>query len=290
MHSCARLAALAVSIGLWPSVARAEAPRSALDLVPALSLPRLGHRGYSIESMWSIAQGQTIDGRTLAFGVETTSIELALEPGVFYAGFRYPVLAGLPASHPRRAAVVPGNPELFTRVVWTNAQGIAIGGALGFVQASPFRTSAAEKDVVVGAGAVTPADFNLLRPHTGAVRGAVDAAVSAGPILLQLRHGLEYVAAPLALPEAQIASTTTAYVGVPLRRGLCIGAEANQLYFFDAKVSDGARDSSLLQLDLSYTKQAWTLHAAAFRSVGDPPSRSLGSMQGLRLGLEWTSK
>jgi hypothetical protein len=122
------------------------------------------------------------------------------------------------------------------------------------------------------------------------VRAAVDAAVSAGPILLQLRHGLEYVAAPLALPAAQIASTTTAYVGVPLRKGLCIGAEANQLYFFDAKVSDGARDSSLLQLDLSYTKQAWTIHAAAFRSVGDPPSRSLGSIQGLRLGLEWTSR
>jgi hypothetical protein len=283
-------AAAVLAVVALGTPARAEVPRSALDLVPALSLPRLGHRGFSIETMWSIATGRTNDGRTIAFGVETMSIEMALIPGVFYAGFRYPVLAGLPASRPGRSVVVPGNPELFTRVVWTNAQGIAIGGALGFVQASPFSTTASEKDVVLGAGAVTPADFNLLRPHTGAVRGAVDAAVSAGPILLQLRHGLEYVAAPLALPQAQVASTTTAYVGVPLVHGISIGAEANQLYFFDSKVSDGARDSSLLQLDVSYTTRAWTLHAAAFRSVGDPPSPALGSIQGFRLGLEWTSR
>lgn len=242
MSLCRQLAA-ASSLFVWaltmPSFAQAEAPRDAFELpdLPASpTLPDLTHRALAVSFDMTVAsvQPSVADSasrppRALGW-LERLEIEQALGSRRWHLGAAIGFAVG---DAPARLAV--SQPEAWGRAVWASRAGLAYGGGLGLVLPS-FRYSESTREALIEGyiRVVRPWDYTSFLDKAFTFRPFVDMRIVDGPVLLQLRQGIDWAMPTGHLDDPLIASRTTLHVGYRVTERVQLGLEASEVYFIRA--------------------------------------------------------
>jgi hypothetical protein len=241
-----------------PAWLEAEDPNDpyALPDAPAPpTLPDLTHRAMAasletsyvrmrVHSPWESEQTSAANGF-----VERLEIEHSLAIRRWYLGLAEALAATTaPGSG---LLVVAGQPEIWGRAVWASAAGIAYGGGLGFV-APLFAHGDAGTRATESIRVVRPWDQVAFLNHTWTLRPFIDVREIDGPIILQLRQGLDWaistgsgagannpVSAAIA-GETQVTTRTTLFIGYRPMRLLGVGLELWEVYVIRPAALQGA--------------------------------------------------
>lgn len=222
------------------------------------SLPDLTHRGLVLGFETTMARIQPMapsEGSRppRIFGAfERIEAEQAVSIRRWYVGG---AIAFVGQSKKTHFAV--SQPELWGRAVWANKAGLAFGGGLGIVfpafdYAESTETSLVERHVRI----VRPWDEPSFSDQTFTFRPLIDVRAIDGPVLLQLRQGLDW-SLPTSGGDALLASRTTFYVGYGIANTALIGLEAMEVYYIVApNVNDDERATYLLSPGFRYMTES----------------------------------
>jgi hypothetical protein len=248
-----------------------ERSRDILDVLGPPSLPGLSHEGVAFNFEYTVASsaptdpvtGASFDGPRAFAYVARWLFELPLIDRVWYLGVQSEVAA---ASVPTGttegtggSSLLFGNPELWTRLLWSDNVGLAGGGGLALVLPVPRTFSDLEAEVVRAVRTVRPAGYPHYQDLEFTFRPYLDIRHVTGPVVLQARQGLDF--ALLARDRASnenrydLTAWLNLYAGVEIIRELTLGLEATEVYQLTADVSSPAClapcDSGRAQLTLS---------------------------------------
>jgi hypothetical protein len=215
--------------------------------------PGLSHRGVSLDSEYTVASARPTDvvsdlplagGRAYSYAARVAG-EWALVDRRWFVGFASEVAAvGVPpggAAGSGGATTVFGNPELWARALWTSRIGLASGGGLGLVVPLPRSFGDAELAAVRSVRVVRPWALPHFDDLTLTARPFVDIRHVAGPVVLQLRQGLDVSVRMRGLEagESRIELTALAsvYAGVRLAEPVTLGVEVHEVYSLTEDVS-----------------------------------------------------
>lgn len=265
------LAALCVT-----SEGRAQEPaeerrRAFLDSLGPPSIPGLSHEGVAFNFEYTIASaaptdsvtGESLDGPRAFAYVARWLFEIPLIDRVWYLGVESEVgAASVPSgvtAGTGGSSLLFGNPEIWTRALWSGSSGLAGGGGLSFVLPVPRTFSDLEAEVVRAVRIVRPAGYPHYQDLTFTARPYVDIRHVTGPVVLQARQGLDFsvVARDLGDHEnrTDLAAWLSVYAGVEIIEELTIGLEATEVYQLTADTSSPACvspcDAARAQLTLS---------------------------------------
>jgi hypothetical protein len=153
-------------------------------------------------------------------------VEQALSIRRWYVGVAEQVALGNPFNEGFR--MVAGNPEIWGRTLWASKAGLAYGGGLGAVL-PVFRRGAAEATGAQTVAVVRPWDNADFVNSDFILRPFFDVRAIDGPVILQLRQGIDWDYASGALT-----SRTTFYIGYRPIEAIGIGLEAWEVYLIQA--------------------------------------------------------
>jgi hypothetical protein len=253
------------AIVLWPLSAaagpawlEAEDPSDpyALPDAPAPpTLPDLTHRAIvaSIDSTYARIQvrapGTGTDAKPADVFVERLEAEYALAMRRWYVGLAEAAAA---STAPGPGFLwVASQPEIWGRAVWASPAGIAYGGGLGFV-APLFTHGDAGTRATESVRVVRPWDEVAFLNHTWTLRPFIDVRQIDGPIILQLRQGLDWAIAtgsgegatdPVSAAiagETQVTTRTTLFIGYRPMSVLGMGLELCEVYVIRPAPLQGA--------------------------------------------------
>ena len=258
-----RVAALVmVALGLYASQASAQFkglkptynpddPYQVPDAPAPPTLPDLTHRALalSLEVMsGSIRPYPKEDGtqaNRIAVALGRLEAELAISNRRWYLGYAQELATGRVLSGDVSATVL-SNPEFWGRALWASKAGLAYGGGIGFVP--PLLRQDLDEDkqsVRANIRVLRPWDYPHFAGQSFAVRPFVDVRSLDGPIMLQLRQGLDIlqqVSDEIGGPSTTFTSRTTFYIGYRPIDELGIGLELWEVYFIKSpEVSDDQR-------------------------------------------------
>lgn len=228
------------------------------DVPAPPSLPDLTHRGLTLGFDTTMASIQPMapseGGRPpRVFGiVERIEAEQAISIRRWYVGG---ALAFVGQSKKTHFAV--SQPEVWGRAVWANKAGLAFGGGLGVVipafdYADSTKASLVERHVRI----VRPWDEPSFSDQTFTFRPLIDVRAIDGPVLLQLRQGIDW-SLPISGGDALLASRTTFYVGYGIANSAQIGLEATEVYYIVApNVNDDERANYSLSPSFRYMTES----------------------------------
>jgi hypothetical protein len=139
------------------------------------------------------------------------------------------------------SSLVPGNPEIWGRGLWTSEIGLSAGGGLGLVIPAPRKYSGVEDEVVRAVRVVRPWDVPHFEDRTLTLRPFLDLRHVTGPVTLQMRQGIDaaFRLRELGLLENRydLAGLLRVYVGLRATSFMTIGLEIEELYELTADVS-----------------------------------------------------
>jgi hypothetical protein len=225
--------------GLAPSY-DPDDPYQVPDAPAPPTLPDLTHRALSLSletTLASVEPRRLPDGtqpQRVGVWLERFEAEAAVANRRWYLGLSEEVAGG---QNPFRGSstVVPSNPELWGRALWASRAGLAYGGGLAFVpplvRHEPDSRGAEVQSTV---RLVRPWDFPQFADRMLTVRPFVDVRSIDGPVLLQLRQGLDISTSTGQSAEtttATLTSRTTLYVGYRPLDQLGLGLELWEVYF-----------------------------------------------------------
>lgn len=196
------------------------------------TLPDLTHRGLaaSLDSTFaSIGANPRDDGVVpgRSFGwTERLELEHALALRRWYVGVSEQLALGRTPGDD--FLLVMGNPELWGRALWASQAGLAYGGGLGLVFPVVHHGESGVQ-VARAIQAVRPWDYVHFVNDDVILRPFIDVRNIDGPILLQLRQGIDWDPASDALT-----SRTTFYIGYRPVELLGIGLELWEVYLIRA--------------------------------------------------------
>ncbi|MBM4357668.1 MAG: hypothetical protein FJ096_06110 [Deltaproteobacteria bacterium] len=236
------LAVSSVTLG----AAAAEDRRPGLDAEGPPPTPGLSHRGLALDVEYTIASARPTDVVSLepiragrAYGY---SGRIAAEWAVIDRRWYVGVASELGAAHvppgtsvgSGAQAAVFGNPELWTRGLWTSRVGLAAGGGLGVVLPLPRSFDADEAEAVRTVRVVRPWADALFQDRALTARPFLDIRHVIGPVVLQLRQGLDVAMRirPLAAREnrVELSALASVYAGVRVARPVVLGLELDEVY------------------------------------------------------------
>jgi len=275
--SAARLAAImATALCLVATTTRAQEPteerrRAYLDALGPPSTPGLSHEGVDFNFEYTIASaaptdpvtGQSLDGPRAVAYVARWLFELPIIDRVWYLGVESEVgAASVPSgitAGTGGSSLLFGNPEIWTRLLYSGNSGLAGGGGLSLVLPVPRTFSDLEAEVVRAVRIVRPAGYPHYQDLTFTTRPYVDIRHVTGPVVLQARQGLDFsvVARDLADNEnrTDLAAWLDLFIGVEIIRELTLGLEATEVYQLTADTSSPSCiapcDAGRAQLTLS---------------------------------------
>ncbi|MCS6900701.1 MAG: hypothetical protein RMJ98_13800 [Myxococcales bacterium] len=233
-------------------------PEALPDAASPPSLPDLTHRGlwYGLETTFaSIQPHDAITGpqpRSLAWSTRAEG-EWVLSGRRWYAGVAHSLGYGNPPGGERGALLI-GYPEIWGRAVWASRAGLAYGGGLSAVlplfQRAP---DSGEAIVAESVRVVRPWDFAPFAENTFSVQPYLDARIIDGRVTFQLRQGfvLQGLVAKARLPDLNVVSRTTLYLGYQPTYKVALGLEFQEVYFIstdfvaDCQVRRAVCDDSL---------------------------------------------
>jgi hypothetical protein len=144
-----------------------------------------------------------------------------------------------------RADTLIGNPELWGRALWASREGLAFGGGLGFVPPLVGEPPERGASVAGTVRVVRPWDYPHFAGQVVVLRPFLDVRAMDGPIMLQLRQGIDMLGNAtdrVAIPDTNLTSRTTLYLGYRPVEPLGIGLELWEVYFIKASgVADDER-------------------------------------------------
>lgn len=215
--------------------------------------PGLSHRGLTVDTEYTIASarptdptsGQPIaDGRAYSYAARIAA-EWALVPRHWFLGAASELAAANvpPGSAPGSggSAAVFGNPELWARAIWISRVGLAAGGGLGLVLPLPRSFDTAEAEAVRAVRVVRPWSLPHFDDLTLTARPFLDMRHVVGPVVLQLRQGIDV---GLRLRDVEggenridLTALTTVYAGVEVAKPVTLGLEVHEVYPLTEDVS-----------------------------------------------------
>jgi hypothetical protein len=231
-----------------PSPRSATDPASLSDATAPPSLVDLTHRGlwYGLETTFaSIKPHDTSAGPQPRFFAWSTRAEgeWSLRPRRWYVGLAHSLGYGRPAQGDAGALLV-GYPEVWTRAVWSSRSGLAYGGGLSAVlpifQRAPDSN---EARVAESVRVVRPWDFAPFAENTFSIQPYLDARIIDGNVTFQLRQGfvLQGLVAEARLPDLNVVSRTTLYLGYQPTHAVALGLEFQEVYFISTDFDSACR-------------------------------------------------
>lgn len=171
--------------------------------------------------------------------------EAAVASRRWYIGMAEQLAVGRALSGDASATLI-SNPEVWGRALWASRAGLAYGGGLGIVL--PIVPQDAEEGLSVRntVRVVRPWDYPQFAGRVFTFRPFIDVRSIDGPVMLQLRQGIDVVAqaGDTAIPDTQLTSRTTFYIGYRPVEALGLGLELFEVYFIKAPgVPDDQRAS-----------------------------------------------
>jgi hypothetical protein len=196
------------------------------------TLPDLTHRGLaaSLENTFASIQSAALPDQELpprSFGwMERFELEQALGRRRWYIGVGEQIALGSPLNEGFQ--MIAGNPEIWGRTLWASKAGLAFGGGVGAVL-PVFSHSAGAIAITRTVAAVRPWDYADFVSGGLIVRPFFDVRDIDGPVMLQLRQGIDWDQSTGALT-----SRTTFYIGYRPIEAFGLGLEAWEVYFIQA--------------------------------------------------------
>lgn len=246
-----------LAVCLWPPPSAHAETRDerhpGIDAEGPPPAPGLSHRGLALDFEYVIASSRPTDlvslapiGTGRAYGYSgRIAAELALVDRRFFVGAaselgaaRVPA-GGVPGGD--GAAAVFGNPELWTRGMWTSRVGIAAGGGLAVVLPLPRAFDESELESVRTVRVVRPWADALFQDRALTARPFLDVRHSFGPVTLQLRQGLDVAMRLRPLVEredrVELAALASVFASVRVVRPVVLGVELHERYQLTGDVS-----------------------------------------------------
>jgi hypothetical protein len=177
--------------------------------------------------------------------LERFEAEMAVSNRRWYIGIAEEVAGGRAGDG--SSTVVASNPELWGRALWASRAGLAYGGGLGLVPPIVRHDAESEAAAVQSlVRLVRPWDYPHFADQTYTFRPFVDVRSIDGPVMLQLRQGLDIAtqagSGNIATPATNLTSRTTLYIGYRPFEVLGAGLEIWEVYFIKAPgVADDQR-------------------------------------------------
>jgi hypothetical protein len=293
--------AAAALVLLAPRDARADLPaepprRLTKDDTPALppppsNLPHLAHGGAdaSLDGLVTTARSASGDA---SIGLLLASAEApfgALQR--LYLGGRLPLAAAVTRSGAGTRSVA-GNLELGARVVFPMPAWLAFGGGLGFVlPTARFDHDSPAEEAAALAASLEPTEIALLAPKAIGVRPTIDLRLLRGPIVVQLRDGVDMVFDTGRRWQLGAAGRLVAHVGAVLLERFELSLEASQIYFFTkgdlfgVDVSDGKRTALTFGPFARVGLGAVDLGVGAVGNIQSPLATGIDRFVALRIAL-----
>ena len=267
------------------SIDELSAPR----LPPPFVLPELSHPFWDIGIGWLVGVGATPSGggaRTSpALGLGRVSFEGDIAfPRRFYIGATLPFASAL-APDGGGAKSVPGNVESHVRVVFPLPSWLAFGAELGVVAPTArFDRGTSAHRAAVEASSLEPTDAVHFVPDAFALRPAMDLRVLRGPLVVQVRQGMDIVL-DTSGGRAVTSGRFLGHAGVRLLDQLEVSVEATQSYLFDERFSDRRRTSMTIGPGARLSLGTIDLGMAVVSSLFDPISVDLERFVALRFSI-----
>lgn len=174
--------------------------------------------------------------------------EWALSGRRWYAGLAHSLGYGRSPEREQGALIV-GYPELWTRAVWASRSGLAYGGGVSIV--TPIFRRAPDSNEAFAASTVRvvrPWDFAPFAENTFSVQPYLDARIIDGYITFQLRQGflLQGLVAKAQLPNLNVVSRTTLFLGYQPTQKFALGLEIQEVYFISSDFLDTCQTHRLV--------------------------------------------
>lgn len=247
------LASPASAQATWWSLEPAAAGSTSLpDATAPPSLLDLTHRGlwYGLETTFaSIKPHDAVTGprpRSVALSARAEGEWALGSARRWYVGAAHSLGYGTPPGGTQGAALI-GYPELWGRAVWASRSGLAYGGGLSLVVPLFKRDpNSAEATVAEAVRVVRPWDFAPFADNTFSVQPYIDARVIDGRVTFQLRQGfvLQGLVAEARLPDLNVVSRTTLYLGYQPSALFALGLELQEVYFISTDFEAACRSLS----------------------------------------------
>lgn len=225
----------------WSMTPASYASGELPDATSPPSLIDVTHRGfwYGLETTFaSLKPHDAVTGPQARSFVWTSRLEgeWAVVGRRWYVGLAESMGYGQPPGG-KDGAVVVGYPEIWARAVWATRSGLAYGGGLSLVapifKRSPDSTGALASEAM---RVVRPWDFTPFAENTFSVQPYLDARVIDGRVTFQLRQGfvLQGLVAQARLPDFNVVSRTTLFLGYQPATTFSLGLELQEVYFISA--------------------------------------------------------
>lgn len=233
--------------------AHAAERRPGIDEEGPPPAPGLSHRGLAIDAEHTIASAaptdvgtrSPIDSARATAHSARLAVEWAVAPRRWFVGAAFEAgAASLPSGTTPgsggRAAVF-GNPEVWTRALWTSRVGLAAGGGLGLALPLPRTFDGDELEAVRAIRVVRPWSDPSFQDRALTLRPFLDIRHVVGPVVLQLRQGLDVTVhvRDLATSENRVdlSALASVYAGVRVARPLVLGLEVHEAYQLTEEVA-----------------------------------------------------
>ncbi|MDZ4063160.1 MAG: hypothetical protein U1E22_00665, partial [Coriobacteriia bacterium] len=223
----------------WRPAFDPDDPYQLPDAPAPPTLPDLTHRGLAaslaliVGSIRPEREGE--EAERVGVTIESLDVEMAVSNRRWYVGFAQDFAQGSTLSGDEGAALV-SNPEVWGRALWASQAGLAYGGGVGFVP--PLIDHVRQPGSVKGTvRVVQPWDYPRFAGRVFSFRPFVDVRMMDGPILFQLRQGIDVLrkaSEEAAIPETTMTSRTTLYLGYRPIDALGLGMEVSEVYFIEA--------------------------------------------------------
>ncbi len=258
------------------------------------TLPELTHPDYEVSGETTLGvvtpnfvKAVDFDSSVATAVIQRFGVEIpVLRSPRLYLGSVYEAALGTPPGG-GQAKLVPGNLDLYGRIVWATRTGMTFGGGLGvLVPSAQFGANDDAAKVAAAAQAVRPWDNAFFLNDTTTVHAFVDVRAVAGAFAIQFREGMEGSIGLGSEPD-QVAAIAQLYVGYRPHRLIGVGVEAFETYLIYSKyVANDSRATFTLSPSVRLMTPYVQPVLGFITSVGDPLF-GFGSVDGfwaLRVG------
>jgi len=258
------------------------------------TLPELTHPDYEISGETTLGvvtpnfiKALTYNSSDTAAIVQRLGVEIPISRSPrIYLGGTYEIAAGSPPGGGATGGgggafkLVPGNLDLYGRIVWATRTGMTFGGGVGvLLPTAQFGIGDDAAKVASAAQAIRPWDNAFFLNDALSLRGFVDVRAVSGPFVIQFREGMEG-SLTLDGQGQQVAAILQMYIGYRIIPLLGIGLEAFETYLvYSPTVLDGQRATFTLSPSLRLMTRYVQPVLGFATSVGDPVF-GLGAVDG----------
>lgn len=245
-HVWTSLFALALLVAAGPATAETDDTRLLPDVQRPPTLPELTHADNEATLETTMGTFTSNPTSPLSNGhtpvqTQRLNVEIPLARRRWFAGANYQTAMGAPSS-PQAIRVISGNAEIYGRGVWATPTGLAFGGGFGvMLPVANFNRETENRDVALAAITLRPWDESAFQEGFLSMRPFVDVRDAIGPLVFQLRQGLDWQFAVRGGGSTRLLAVTSIYAGYRITPVVAAGVELFELYYVDAPVADDRR-------------------------------------------------